>query len=60
MACGTGACAAVVAGHLQGLLDDTVTVILPAGNLRIHWSGENSVVKMTGPATTVYHGTLTV
>jgi len=60
MACGSGACAAIVAGHLQGLLDDTVTVILPAGNLRINWSGENSVVKMTGPATTVYHGTVTV
>ena len=60
MACGTGACAAIVAGHLQGLLDDTVTVILPAGNLHIHWAGGNSVVKMTGPATTVYHGTITV
>lgn len=60
MACGTGACAAIVAGGLQGLLDDTVTVILPAGNLRIHWAGHNSVVNMTGPATTVYHGTITV
>ena len=60
MACGTGACAAIVAGHLQGLLDDTVTVILPAGNLIINWAGDTSVVKMTGPATTVYHGTITV
>ena len=60
MACGTGACAAIVAGHLQGLLDDTVTVILPAGNLQINWAGGDSVVKMTGPATTVYHGTITV
>ena len=60
MACGSGACAAIVAGHIQGLLDDTVTVILPAGNLQINWAGENSVVKMTGPATTVYHGTITV
>lgn len=60
MACGSGACAAIVAGNIQGLLDDTVTVILPAGNLQINWAGENSVVKMTGPATTVYHGTITV
>jgi len=60
MACGTGACAAIVAGHLQGLLDDTVTVILPAGNLQINWAGDNGIVKMTGPATTVYHGTITV
>ena len=60
MACGTGACAAIVAGHLQGLLDDTVTVILPAGNLIINWAGDTSVVIMTGPATTVYHGTITV
>ena len=60
MACGSGACAAIVAGHLQGLLDDTVTVILPAGDLQIHWSGGNSAVQMTGPATTVYHGTIIV
>ena len=60
MACGSGACAAIVAGCLQGLLDNTVTVILPAGNLRIHWAGDNSVVRRTGPATTVYHGTITV
>ena len=60
MACGTGACAAIVAGRLQGLLDDTVTVILPAGNLEITWAGHNNVVKMTGPATTVYHGTISV
>ena len=60
MACGTGACAAIVAGHLQGLLDDSVTVILPAGILQIYWTGNNNVVEMTGPATTVYHGTITV
>ncbi|MGB1310182.1 MAG: diaminopimelate epimerase [Leucothrix sp.] len=60
MACGTGACAAIVAGHLQNLLDNSVTVILPAGTLQIHWAGDNNVVKMTGPATTVYHGTITV
>jgi len=60
MACGSGACAAVVAGNLQDLLDETVTVILPAGNLQIYWSGVKNTVKMTGPATTVYRGTITV
>ena len=60
MACGTGACAAIVAGRLQNLLDDSVTVILPAGNLKINWAGDGSVVEMTGPATTVYHGTISV
>jgi len=60
MACGSGACAAIVAGRLQDLLDDTVTVILPAGNLQIQWAGGDAVVKMTGPATTVYHGILSV
>ncbi|WP_111641449.1 diaminopimelate epimerase [Marinimicrobium alkaliphilum] len=56
LACGTGACAAVVAGRLRGLLDPAVTVHLPGGALRIHWEGEGQTVIMTGPATTVYHG----
>ena len=60
MACGTGACAAIVAGRLQGLLDTPVTVILPAGNLLIHWAGENTPVMMTGPVATVFHGTITI
>ena len=59
-ACGTGACAAVVAGCLQGLLDDTVTVILLGGELSISWSGLDSPVLMTGPATTVFEGTLQI
>ena len=57
-ACGTGACAAVVAGRLQGLLDETVEVSLPGGNLRITWQGDDSPVKMTGPACRVYEGRL--
>ena len=55
-ACGTGACAAVVAGHLQGILDPRVEVQLPGGVLVIEWSGEGSAVMMEGPATTVYDG----
>lgn len=56
LACGTGACAAVVAGHLRQLLDDEVVVHLPGGDLKIQWQGEGHPVLMTGPATTVYHG----
>ena len=55
-ACGTGACAAVVAGRLRGLLGDDVKVHLPGGELRIRWAGEGEPVLMTGPATTVYEG----
>lgn len=56
LACGTGACAAVVAGRLRGLLDEEVTVNLPGGRLRIHWAGEGTPVVKTGPATTVFQG----
>ena len=56
LACGTGACAAVVAGCLQGLLDDTVQVNLLGGELSITWLGSDSPVLMTGPATTVFEG----
>jgi len=58
LACGTGACAAVVAGCLQGQLDDTVTVNLTGGALRIQWQQNDSPVLMTGPTTTVYEGTI--
>ncbi len=60
LACGTGACAAVVAGCLQGLLDDTVKVNLSGGQLSINWQGNHSPVLMTGPATTVYEGTIQI
>ena len=56
MACGTGACAAVVAGRMQGLLEETVKVHLPGGTLTITWPGEGSPVMMTGTATRVYEG----
>jgi diaminopimelate epimerase len=60
LACGTGACAAVVAGRLQGLLDDTVDVKLPGGHLSIHWAGAENPVMMTGPTATVFKGILTL
>jgi len=56
LACGTGACAAVVAGRLRQLLDETVKVNLPGGSLSITWPGPGHSVIMTGPATTVFHG----
>ena len=60
LACGTGACAAMVIGRLQGHLADEVQVDLPGGNLQISWQGEASPVMMTGPATTVFEGKITV
>ncbi len=56
LACGSGACAAVVAGIRLGLLDDTVQVQTHGGTLSISWAGANTPVLMTGPATTVFHG----
>ncbi len=59
-ACGTGACAAVVAGRQSGWLDATVEVRLPGGTLRIDWAGEGEPVWMTGPAATVFEGTIDI
>lgn len=56
LACGTGACAAVVAGRLQGLLNEVVEVHLPGGTLKIRWAGEGEPVMMTGPAARVFEG----
>lgn len=56
LACGTGACAAVVAGRLRGLLASDVTVELPGGELMIHWQGGDAPVQMTGPAVAVFDG----
>lgn len=56
LACGTGACGAVVAGRLRGLLSEQVKVNLPGGSLHIQWGGDGQPVLMTGPATTVFHG----
>ena len=60
LACGTGACAAMAVGHLQGYLADQVTVDLSGGRLQISWQGEASPVMMTGPATTVFEGKITL
>ena len=55
-ACGSGACAAVVAGRLRGLLDERVDVVLPGGELTISWPGDGAAVTMEGPATRVFEG----
>jgi diaminopimelate epimerase len=56
LACGSGACAAVVAGRMWDLLAPRVKVILTGGELVVSWPGEGRPVLMTGPATTVYEG----
>lgn len=56
MSCGTGACAAVVAGILRGLLDNQVQVATHGGVLTIAWEGVGKPVLMTGPAITVFEG----
>jgi diaminopimelate epimerase len=58
LACGTGACAAVVAGVLRGLLASPVSVETRGGVLKIHWGGPGEPVLMTGPAVTVFEGEL--
>lgn len=55
-ACGTGACAAAVAGIRQGWLDSPVRIELPGGALSIEWRGEGQPVLMTGPALRVFEG----
>jgi diaminopimelate epimerase len=55
MACGTGACAAVVAARLHGLVDDVVEVELPGGTLSVTWSGQGEVV-LEGPVEEVFEG----
>ena len=58
LACGTGACAAVVAGIQRGLLDSRVDVETRGGILTIKWQGDDTPVMMTGPAETVFEGIL--
>jgi diaminopimelate epimerase len=60
LACGTGACAAVVTGIRWGLLDSRVTVQTHGGILTIEWQGGDTSVRMTGPATTVFQGEITI
>jgi len=56
LACGTGACAAVVIGCRWGVLENEVLVDLPGGSLWVRWAGDESSVRMTGSATHVYEG----
>lgn len=58
LACGSGACAAVVAGIQRGLLDSTVRVTTRGGDLNIRWAGEGQSVLMTGPAVEVFSGVI--
>jgi diaminopimelate epimerase len=58
LACGSGACAAVVAGRRLGLLEEAVVVHLPGGNLVVKWHSEGQPVLVEGPAETVYEGTI--
>jgi diaminopimelate epimerase len=60
LACGTGACAAVVSGIRRGLLDSPVCVQTRGGDLNIAWSGTGQSVIMTGPAVTVFTGEITL
>lgn len=60
LACGTGACAALVAGVLRGLLESPVTVQTRGGRLDISWDGPGTSVLMTGPADRVFRGVIEV
>ncbi len=56
LACGSGACAAMVAGRQRGLLSEQAEMALRGGILQLQWAGEGEPVLMTGPATTVFEG----
>lgn len=60
LACGSGACAAVVAGMLRNLLHSPVRVTTRGGDLRIAWGGPGQPVLMTGPAVTVFQGEIEI
>ena len=60
LACGTGACAAVVAGIRRGSLDSPVRVSARGGELSIAWAGEGQPVYLSGPAVTVFEGEMTL
>jgi diaminopimelate epimerase len=60
LACGTGACAAVVAGILRELVVSPVTVETRGGELTIAWNGVGTPVMMTGPAVTVFSAEITL
>ncbi|HEY4521177.1 MAG TPA: diaminopimelate epimerase, partial [Candidatus Paceibacterota bacterium] len=56
LACGTGACAAVVSGIRRNLLQSPVEVSMHGGTLKISWDGDGKAVLMTGPAIAVFEG----
>ena len=60
IACGSGACAAVVSGIQSGVLDSSVTSILNGGSLLITWDGEGSPVMMSGPAKSIFTGEIVI
>jgi len=59
-ACGTGACAAVAVGRKLGLLDEEVAVDAPGGRMTVRWPGPGEHLWMTGPAVTVFRGTVEI
>src|SRR6267154_2132412 len=60
LACGTGACAAVAVGRQQGLLDEEVRVDLPGGTAVVSWTAAGEHLWLTGPATTVFTGSIDI
>lgn len=60
LACGTGACATMVAANLSDLVDDEVDLVLVGGTLRIRWDKTENNIYMTGPAKFVFDGTITL
>ncbi len=60
LACGTGACAAVAVGRASDLLDERVRVELPGGAAEVRWPGRGARLWLTGPATTVFTGTVQI
>jgi diaminopimelate epimerase len=60
LACGTGACAAVAVGRRQGLLDEHVRVDLPGGTATVSWAAVGEHLWLTGPATTVFSGSIDI
>lgn len=60
LACGTGACAAMVAGRLRGLLDERVRIELRGGPITLEWQGEGAPVMMEGPTARVFDGQVRV
>lgn len=58
LACGTGACAAMVSGVVRGWFGNEVELSLRGGTLNLRWDGDGSSVLMTGPASTVFSGTI--